>query len=158
MFDFSNIAAFIDVVKNPELFEKQMKTMKDQYDQVVGVIELIAPAKDIEKLHTEAGRLLEKATKEAKDLLEKVDAENKTRTVESEAILKSAEAVLKAKEDELKEVQNLKKEIQSLNAEAKKQKAKLEQDVAEFKEKEALLLKTQSDVSERLEKLKQVMG
>lgn len=146
---------FVDFLKNVDMYEKRVHVLRDENERLETNIKLTAEIADIprtrqvtEQLLAEAREAAEAAKKEASEIKERAKTLYDKRI--AEVTVRESEAVTKYEKgkEALKEAENLNA---TLNAQLRRQLSDLEIS-------QAKLQVTQSEMEERLSKLKSVMG
>lgn len=146
---------FVDFVKNAEALGKQVQVLKDENDRLETNIKLTSEIADIPRTKELTANLLEDARvtlDQAKK--EAADVKEKAKTAYQKQLADVSEREGKA-QDLLKEARQALKDAETLHATLIKD---LAAQLEAVKQKEDVLVKTQAEVSERLDKLKSVMG
>ncbi len=146
---------FADFVKNVEKYEARVQSLKDENDRLETNIKLTAEVVDIprtkeltEKLLTEARVTLASAKEEAKTIVERAKASYDKRLAEVTTKEAAAENALANSRTVLTEAQTLHSTLI----------AELQRQLSSVDKQQKALQASQTEVDERLVKLKSVMG
>lgn len=155
--DFQSISAFVDLVSNPERYKKALEALQSQHKAIVEQIELTGKAEEIPMLHAQAKKVVEEAQKKANSIVEKAINEAQKTADKLEKATKEVEnrasIVAKSEYDLDVSWKALLEEKKNLDA-ASKNVLQEREIVRLDKEK---IKEMQAELTDRLEKLRQVM-
>jgi len=156
--NLSDIGLFLDLVSNPKQYQAKLKELKEYDDSLKANIALSHDVADIETAKSLAAKALTEATASidaAKEQAETIIATART-------AYESRFAALAQKEREADEAVATKNRIEAAHAARENAIAQLEKQLTkrseQLKQDEASLQARLAEVSERLDKLKSVMG
>ena len=155
--NIQDVAEFIDLVKNPDKYDKLLKDLVDEQDRLKAVIETVGKVEEIESIKTQIKLTEQKELQKQQALLAKYEQE-RTKEAVSAAILQEETRLTREKyQNLLQELQANEKETKALNTQAKKREKDLENKQTELQETLAATERVKLDYEERLTKLKSVM-
>lgn len=155
--NFQAIEAFLDIVRDTKKYDAMVASLKEQHKSIIEAIELTAPAKDIPRLHEDAVKTLEQAKADSKAMLSKANAEAEGIVATAKDILSKAKVEHDLATATTAETKAANKDAKQALADIKEKQRIIELTEQAIAKQQEQLLASQTEVSEKLAKLQEVM-
>ena len=156
--NIQDIADFIDLVKNPDKYDKLLKDLVDEQERLTAVIKTVGDVAEIESIKTQIKLDEKQAILDREAILTKIEQDRVKENVATTVLQADLQATRTKYQTLYQDLQEKEAETKELNRLAKKREKDLVSKQAELQEKlnnvEALKL----ELEDRLAKLKAVMS
>jgi chromosome segregation ATPase len=155
--NIQDIADFIDLIKNPDKYDKLLKDLVDEQERLKAVIKTVGDVAEIESIKTQIKLDEKQAILDREAILTKIEQDRVKENVATTVLQADLQATRTKYQTLYQDLQEKEAETKELNKLAKKREKDLVSKQAELQEKlnnvEALKL----ELEDRLAKLKAVM-
>lgn len=150
MIDFSQVAAFIDLVQNPAQYAKVLQQMKERQNSIEELISIAGKAQEITDLHAQAELKVSKAEEQAKTIVENAMKLAETTLESARQVEKAATVKTEAADNAMTEAKNLKAKADELIKNHQTASIVLQKQQNNLTVREETLRKTEAEVNEKL--------
>lgn len=154
MIDFSQVAEFIDLVRNPDKYAKAVQQMEERQNSIKELISVAGKAQEIPQLHALAELKVTKAEEQAKEIVENAKKLAETTLESARQVEKAATAKTVAAETAMTEAKNLKAKADQLMKDHQAASVLLQKQQDNLASREEVLRKAEAEVNEKLTKLR----
>ena len=155
--NIQDIADFIDLIKNPDKYDKLLKNLVDEQERLTAVIKTVGDVAEIESIKTQIKLDEKQAILDREAILTKIEQDRVKENLATTVLQADLQATRTKYQTLYQDLQEKEAETKELNRLAKKREKDLVSKQAELQEKltnaEALKL----ELEDRLAKLKAVM-
>lgn len=152
--NFSDIAAFIDLVKNPDKYNDALKQLAEREKAVKEMISVAGKAQEIPRLHDLAELKLSKAEEEAKDIVVKAKTAAEKVLVEARLVEQAAIDKKAAADTAFNQAVSAKREADQITADYSVKASQLEKRIETQLKKEVEFSKQQQELNDKVAKLR----
>ena len=155
--NIQDIADFIDLVKNPDKYDKLLKDLVDEQDRLKAVIKTVGDVTEIESIKTQIKLDEKQAILDREAILTKIEQDRVKENVATTVLQADLQATRTKYQTLYQDLQEKEAETKELNQLAKKREKDLVRKQAELQEKLANVEALKLELEDRLAKLKAVM-
>ena len=155
--NIQDVAEFIDLVKNPDKYDKLLKDLVDEQDRLKAVIKTVGDVAEIESIKTQIKLDEKQAILDREAILKKIEQDRVKENVATTVLQADLQATRTKYQTLYQDLQEKEAETKELNQLAKKREKDLVRKQAELQEKLANVEALKLELEDRLAKLKAVM-
>lgn len=155
--NIQDIADFIDLVKNPDKYDKLLKDLVDEQERLTAVIKTVGDVAEIESIKTQIKLDEKQAILDREAILTKIEQDRVKENVATTVLQADLQATRTKYQTLYQDLQEKEAETKELNRLAKKREKDLVSKQAELQEKLANVEALKLELEDRLAKLKAVM-
>ena len=155
--NIQDIADFIDLVKNPDKYDKLLKDLVDEQDRLKAVIKTVGDVSEIESIKTQIKLDEKQAILDREAILTKIEQDRVKENVATTVLQADLQATRTKYQTLYQDLQEKEAETKELNKLAKKREKDLVSKQAELQEKLTNVEALKLELEDRLAKLKAVM-
>lgn len=155
--NIQDIADFIDLVKNPDKYDKLLKDLVDEQERLTAVIKTVGDVAEIESIKTQIKLDEKQAILDREAILTKIEQDRVKENVATTVLQADLQATRTKYQTLYQDLQEKEAETKELNRLAKKREKDLVSKQAELQEKLTNVEALKLELEDRLAKLKAVM-
>lgn len=155
--NIQDVAEFIDLVKNPDKYDKLLKDLVDEQERLIAVIKTVGDVAEIESIKTQIKLDEKQAILDREAILKKIEQDRVKENVATTALQADLQATRTKYQTLYQDLQEKEAETKELNKLAKKREKDLVSKQAELQEKLTNVEALKLELEDRLAKLKAVM-
>ena len=155
--NIQDIADFIDLIKNPDKYDKLLKDLVDEQERLTAVIKTVGDVAEIESIKTQIKLDEKQAILDREAILKKIEQDRVKENVATTVLQADLQATRTKYQTLYQDLQEKEAETKELNQLAKKREKDLVRKQAELQEKLANVEALKLELEDRLAKLKAVM-
>ena len=155
--NIQDIADFIDLIKNPDKYDKLLKDLVDEQERLTAVIKTVGDVTEIESIKTQIKLDEKQAILDREAILTKIEQDRVKENVATTVLQADLQATRTKYQTLYQDLQEKEAETKELNQLAKKREKDLVRKQAELQEKLANVEALKLELEDRLAKLKAVM-
>ena len=155
--NIQDIADFIDLVKNPDKYDKLLKDLVDEQEWLKAVIKTVGDVAEIESIKTQIKLDEKQAILDREAILTKIEQDRVKENVATTVLQADLQATRTKYQTLYQDLQEKEAETKELNRLAKKREKDLVSKQAELQEKLTNVEALKLELEDRLAKLKAVM-
>ena len=155
--NIQDIADFIDLVKNPDKYDKLLKDLVDEQERLTAVIKTVGDVTEIESIKTQIKLDEKQAILDREAILKKIEQDRVKENVATTVLQADLQATRTKYQTLYQDLQEKEAETKELNKLAKKREKDLVSKQAELQEKLTNVEALKLELEDRLAKLKAVM-
>ena len=155
--NIQDVAEFIDLVKNPDKYDKLLKDLVDEQDRLKAVIKTVGDVAEIESIKTQIKLDEKQAILDREAILTKIEQDRVKENVATTVLQADLQATRTKYQTLYQDLQEKEAETKELNKLAKKREKDLVSKQAELHEKLTNVEALKLELEDRLAKLKAVM-
>ena len=155
--NIQDIADFIDLIKNPDKYDKLLKDLVDEQDRLKAVIKTVGDVAEIESIKTQIKLDEKQAILDREAILTKIEQDRVKENVATTVLQADLQATRTKYQTLYQDLQEKEAETKELNKLAKKREKDLVSKQAELQEKLTNVEALKLELEDRLAKLKAVM-
>lgn len=155
--NIQDIADFIDLIKNPDKYDKLLKDLVDEQDRLKAVIKTVGDVAEIESIKTQIKLDEKQAILDREAILTKIEQDRVKENVATTVLQADLQATRTKYQTLYQDLQEKEAETKELNQLAKKREKDLVSKQAELQEKLTNVEALKLELEDRLAKLKAVM-
>ena len=155
--NIQDIADFIDLIKNPDKYDKLLKGLVDEQERLTAVIKTVGDVAEIESIKTQIKLDEKQAILDREAILTKIEQDRAKENVATTVLQADLQATRTKYQTLYQDLQEKEAETKELNQLAKKREKDLVRKQAELQEKLANVEALKLELEDRLAKLKAVM-
>ena len=155
--NIQDVAEFIDLVKNPDKYDKLLKDLVDEQDRLKAVIKTVGDVTEIESIKTQIKLDEKQAILDREAILKKIEQDRVKENVATTVLQADLQATRTKYQTLYQDLQEKEAETKELNKLAKKREKDLVSKQAELQEKLTNVEALKLELEDRLAKLKAVM-
>ena len=155
--NIQDIADFIDLVKNPDKYDKLLKDLVDEQERLTAVIKTVGDVAEIESIKTQIKLDEKQAILDREAILRKIEQDRVKDNVATTVLQADLQATRTKYQTLYQDLQEKEAETKELNRLAKKREKDLVSKQAELQEKLTNVEALKLELEDRLAKLKAVM-
>ena len=155
--NIQDIADFIDLVKNPDKYDKLLKDLVDEQERLKAVIKTVGDVAEIESIKTQIKLDEKQAILDREAILTKIEQDRVKENVATTILQADLQATRTKYQTLYQDLQEKEAETKELNKLAKKREKDLVSKQAELQEKLTNVEALKLELEDRLAKLKAVM-
>ena len=155
--NIQDVAEFIDLVKNPDKYDKLLKDLVDEQERLIAVIKTVGDVAEIESIKTQIKLDEKQAILDREAILTKIEQDRVKENVATTALQADLQATRTKYQTLYQDLQEKEAETKELNQLAKKREKDLVSKQAELQEKLTNVEALKLELEDRLAKLKAVM-
>ena len=155
--NIQDIADFIDLVKNPDKYDKLLKDLVDEQERLIAVIKTVGDVAEIESIKTQIKLDEKQAILDREAILTKIEQDRVKENVATTVLQADLQATRTKYQTLYQDLQEKEAETKELNRLAKKREKDLVSKQAELQEKLTNVEALKLELEDRLAKLKAVM-
>ena len=155
--NIQDIADFIDLVKNPDKYDKLLKDLVDEQERLTAVIKTVGDVAEIESIKTQIKLDEKQAILDREAILTKIEQDRVKENVATTVLQADLQATRTKYQTLYQDLQEKEAETKELNKLAKKREKDLVSKQAELQEKITNVEALKLELEDRLAKLKAVM-
>ncbi len=155
--NIQDIADFIDLIKNPDKYDKLLKDLVDEQERLTAVIKTVGDVTEIESIKTQIKLDEKQAILDREAILKKIEQDRVKENVATTVLQADLQATRTKYQTLYQDLQEKEAETKELNQLAKKREKDLVRKQAELQEKLANVEALKLELEDRLAKLKAVM-
>lgn len=155
--NIQDIADFIDLVKNPDKYDKLLKDLVDEQERLTAVIKTVGDVAEIESIKTQIKLDEKQAILDREAILTKIEQDRVKENAATTALQADLQATRTKYQTLYQDLQEKEAETKELNKLAKKREKDLVSKQAELQEKLTNVEALKLELEDRLAKLKAVM-
>ena len=155
--NIQDIADFIDLIKNPDKYDKLLKDLVDEQERLTAVIKTVGDVAEIESIKTQIKLDEKQAILDREALLKKIEQDRVKENVATTVLQADLQATRTKYQTLYQDLQEKEAETKELNQLAKKREKDLVRKQAELQEKLTNVEALKLELEDRLAKLKAVM-
>ena len=155
--NIQDIADFIDLIKNPDKYDKLLKDLVDEQERLTAVIKTVGDVTEIESIKTQIKLDEKQAILDREAILTKIEQDRVKENVATTVLQADLQATRTKYQTLYQDLQEKEAETKELNQLAKKREKDLVSKQAELQEKLANVEALKLELEDRLAKLKAVM-
>ena len=155
--NIQDIADFIDLIKNPDKYDKLLKDLVDEQERLTAVIKTVGDVSEIESIKTQIKLDEKQAILDREAILKKIEQDRVKENVATTVLQADLQATRTKYQTLYQDLQEKEAETKELNKLAKKREKDLVSKQAELQEKLANVEALKLELEDRLAKLKAVM-
>ena len=155
--NIQDIADFIDLIKNPDKYDKLLKDLVDEQERLTAVIKTVGDVAEIESIKTQIKLDEKQAILDREAILTKIEQDRVKENVATTVLQADLQATRTKYQTLYQDLQEKEAETKELNQLAKKREKDLVRKQAELQEKLTNVEALKLELEDRLAKLKAVM-
>ena len=155
--NIQDVAEFIDLVKNPDKYDKLLKDLVDEQERLTAVIKTVGDVTEIESIKTQIKLDEKQAILDREAILTKIEQDRVKENVATTVLQADLQATRTKYQTLYQDLQEKEAETKELNKLAKKREKDLVSKQAELQEKLTNVEALKLELEDRLAKLKAVM-
>ena len=155
--NIQDVAEFIDLVKNPDKYDKLLKDLVDEQERLTAVIKTVGDVAEIESIKTQIKLDEKQAILDREAILKKIEQDRVKENVATTVLQADLQATRTKYQTLYQDLQEKEAETKELNQLAKKREKDLVSKQAELQEKLTNVEALKLELEDRLAKLKAVM-
>lgn len=155
--NIQDIADFIDLIKNPDKYDKLLKNLVDEQERLTAVIKTVGDVAEIESIKTQIKLDEKQAILDREAILTKIEQDRVKENLATTALQADLQATRTKYQTLYQDLQEKEAETKELNRLAKKREKDLVSKQAELQEKLTNVEALKLELEDRLAKLKAVM-
>jgi len=155
--NIQDIADFIDLIKNPDKYDKLLKDLVDEQERLTAVIKTVGDVAEIESIKTQIKLDEKQAILDREAILTKIEQDRVKENVATTVLQADLQATRTKYQTLYQDLQEKEAETKELNKLAKKREKDLVSKQAELQEKLTNVEALKLELEDRLAKLKAVM-
>ena len=155
--NIQDIADFIDLIKNPDKYDKLLKDLVDEQERLTAVIKTVGDVTEIESIKTQIKLDEKQAILDREAILTKIEQDRVKENVATTVLQADLQATRTKYQTLYQDLQEKEAETKELNKLAKKREKDLVSKQAELQEKLTNVEALKLELEDRLAKLKAVM-
>ena len=155
--NIQDIADFIDLIKNPDKYDKLLKDLVDEQERLTAVIKTVGDVTEIESIKTQIKLDEKQAILDREAILTKIEQDRVKENVATTILQADLQATRTKYQTLYQDLQEKEAETKELNRLAKKREKDLVSKQAELQEKLTNVEALKLELEDRLAKLKAVM-
>ncbi len=155
--NIQDVAEFIDLVKNPDKYDKLLKDLVDEQERLKAVIKTVGDVAEIESIKTQIKLDEKQAILDREAILTKIEQDRVKENVATTVLQADLQATRTKYQTLYQDLQEKEAETKELNKLAKKREKDLVSKQAELQEKLTNVEALKLELEDRLAKLKAVM-
>ena len=155
--NIQDVAEFIDLVKNPDKYDKLLKDLVDEQERLTAVIKTVGDVAEIESIKTQIKLAEKQAILDREAILTKIEQDRVKENAATTALQADLQATRTKYQTLYQDLQEKEAETKELNKLAKKREKDLVSKQAELQEKLTNVEALKLELEDRLAKLKAVM-
>lgn len=155
--NIQDVAEFIDLVKNPDKYDKLLKDLVDEQERLIAVIKTVGDVSEIESIKTQIKLDEKQAILDREAILTKIEQDRVKENVATTVLQADLQATRTKYQTLYQDLQEKEAETKELNKLAKKREKDLVSKQAELQEKLTNVEALKLELEDRLAKLKAVM-
>ena len=155
--NIQDIADFIDLIKNPDKYDKLLKDLVDEQERLTAVIKTVGDVTEIESIKTQIKLDEKQAILDREAILKKIEQDRVKENVATTVLQADLQATRTKYQTLYQDLQEKEAETKELNQLAKKREKDLVRKQAELQEKLTNVEALKLELEDRLAKLKAVM-
>ena len=155
--NIQDVAEFIDLVKNPDKYDKLLKDLVDEQERLIAVIKTVGDVAEIESIKTQIKLDEKQAILDREAILTKIEQDRVKENVATTVLQADLQATRTKYQTLYQDLQEKEAETKELNQLAKKREKDLVSKQAELQEKLTNVEALKLELEDRLAKLKAVM-
>ena len=155
--NIQDVAEFIDLVKNPDKYDKLLKDLVDEQERLTAVIKTVGDVTEIESIKTQIKLDEKQAILDREAILTKIEQDRVKENVATTVLQADLQATRTKYQTLYQDLQEKEAETKELNRLAKKREKDLVSKQAELQEKLTNVEALKLELEDRLAKLKAVM-
>lgn len=155
--NIQDIADFIDLIKNPDKYDKLLKDLVDEQERLIAVIKTVGDVAEIESIKTQIKLDEKQAILDREAILTKIEQDRVKENVATTVLQADLQATRTKYQTLYQDLQEKEAETKELNKLAKKREKDLVSKQAELQEKLTNVEALKLELEDRLAKLKAVM-
>lgn len=155
--NIQDIADFIDLIKNPDKYDKLLKDLVDEQERLTAVIKTVGDVAEIESIKTQIKLDEKQAILDREAILTKIEQDRVKENVATTILQADLQATRTKYQTLYQDLQEKEAETKELNKLAKKREKDLVRKQAELQEKLTNVEALKLELEDRLAKLKAVM-
>ena len=155
--NLQDIADFIDLIKNPDKYDKLLKDLVDEQERLTAVIKTVGDVAEIESIKTQIKLDEKQAILDREAILTKIEQDRVKANVATTVLQADLQATRTKYQTLYQDLQEKEAETKELNKLAKKREKDLVSKQAELQEKLTNVEALKLELEDRLAKLKAVM-
>lgn len=155
--NIQDVAEFIDLVKNPDKYDKLLKDLVDEQDRLKAVIKTVGDVAEIESIKTQIKLDEKQAILDREAILTKIEQDRVKENAATTVLQADLQATRTKYQTLYQDLQEKEAETKELNKLAKKREKDLVSKQAELQEKLTNVEALKLELEDRLAKLKAVM-
>ena len=155
--NIQDVAEFIDLIKNPDKYDKLLKDLVDEKDRLKAVIKTVGDVAEIESIKTQIKLDEKQAILDREAILTKIEQDRVKENVATTVLQADLQATRTKYQTLYQDLQEKEAETKELNKLAKKREKDLVSKQAELQEKLTNVEALKLELEDRLAKLKAVM-
>ncbi len=155
--NIQDVAEFIDLVKNPDKYDKLLKDLVDEQERLTAVIKTVGDVAEIESIKTQIKLDEKQAILDREAILTKIEQDRVKENVATTVLQADLQATRTKYQTLYQDLQEKEAETKELNKLAKKREKDLVSKQAELQEKLTNVEALKLELEDRLAKLKAVM-
>ena len=155
--NIQDVAEFIDLVKNPDKYDKLLKDLVDEQERLTAVIKTVGDVAEIESIKTQIKLDEKQAILDREAILTKIEQDRVKANVATTVLQADLQATRTKYQTLYQDLQEKEAETKELNKLAKKREKDLVSKQAELQEKLTNVEALKLELEDRLAKLKAVM-
>ena len=155
--NIQDIADFIDLIKNPDKYDKLLKDLVDEQERLTAVIKTVGDVSEIESIKTQIKLDEKQAILDREAILKKIEQDRVKENVATTVLQADLQATRTKYQTLYQDLQEKEAETKELNKLAKKREKDLVSKQAELQEKLTNVEALKLELEDRLAKLKAVM-
>ena len=155
--NIQDIADFIDLIKNPDKYDKLLKDLVDEQERLTAVIKTVGDVAEIESIKTQIKLDEKQAILDREAILTKIEQDRVKENVATTVLQADLQATRTKYQTLYQDLQEKEAKTKELNQLAKKREKDLVSKQAELQEKLTNVEALKLELEDRLAKLKAVM-
>ena len=155
--NIQDIADFIDLIKNPDKYDKLLKGLVDEQERLTAVIKTVGDVAEIESIKTQIKLDEKQAILDREAILTKIEQDRVKENLATTVLQADLQATRTKYQTLYQDLQEKEAETKELNQLAKKREKDLVRKQAELQEKLTNVEALKLELEDRLAKLKAVM-
>ena len=155
--NIQDVAEFIDLIKNPDKYDKLLKDLVDEQERLTAVIKTVGDVTEIESIKTQIKLDEKQAILDREAILKKIEQDRVKENVATTVLQADLQATRTKYQTLYQDLQEKEAETKELNKLAKKREKDLVSKQAELQEKLTNVEALKLELEDRLAKLKAVM-
>ena len=155
--NIQDIADFIDLIKNPDKYDKLLKNLVDEQERLTAVIKTVGDVAEIESIKTQIKLDEKQAILDREAILTKIEQDRVKENLATTVLQADLQATRTKYQTLYQDLQEKEAETKELNQLAKKREKDLVRKQAELQEKLTNVEALKLELEDRLAKLKAVM-
>lgn len=155
--NIQDIADFIDLIKNPDKYDKLLKDLVDEQERLTAVIKTVGDVAEIESIKTQIKLDEKQAILDREAILTKIEQDRVKENLATTVLQADLQATRTKYQTLYQDLQEKEAETKELNQLAKKREKDLVRKQAELQEKLTNVEALKLELEDRLAKLKAVM-